>query len=395
MSEIRSLIATLANRSQPRTEAMVQADVRRLLIEAPLGLDEDQVVVLEAPVEGRRRIDVEVGYTVIEVKKDLRVGRVLADAEVQLAGYVHTRTLALGQRYVGVLTDGADWRAYHLRDGVLVGVATLTVSPTQPDVDELLVWLEGVLATSQGLQPTPSEIARRLGAASSSHALDRETLDGLYAAHGRLPSVQLKRLLWARLLTSALGAQFEDSDELFLEHTLLVNSAEIIAHAVLGLDVAILSPASLLSGRQFELAQIAGVVEADFFDWVLEVPGGESFIRTMARRLGRFDWGSVEHDVLKVLYESVISAETRKKLGEYYTPDWLAEQMVATAVTGPLQQHVLDPACGSGTFLFHAVRRFLAAADEAGMPLAKALDQLTDHVLGAGDLPSQPGIRPP
>jgi hypothetical protein len=32
---------------------MVQADVRRLLIEAPLGLDEDQVLVLEAPVEGR------------------------------------------------------------------------------------------------------------------------------------------------------------------------------------------------------------------------------------------------------------------------------------------------------------------------------------------------------
>jgi hypothetical protein len=113
MSEIRPLVASLADRGQPRTEAMVQADVRRLLIEAPLGLDEDQVVILEAPVEGRRRIDVEVGYTVIEVKKDLRPGRVLADAEVQLAGYVHARALELGQRYVGVLTDGAEWRAYH------------------------------------------------------------------------------------------------------------------------------------------------------------------------------------------------------------------------------------------------------------------------------------------
>ena len=44
----------------------MQAEVRQLLIEAPLGLDEDQVVLLEAPVEGRRRIDVEVGFTVIE-----------------------------------------------------------------------------------------------------------------------------------------------------------------------------------------------------------------------------------------------------------------------------------------------------------------------------------------
>src|SRR6266540_1119442 len=160
MPELRPLISALANRSQPRTEAMVQADVRRLLIEAPLGLDEDQVVVLEAPVEGRRRIDVEVGYTVIEVKKDLRPGRVLADAEVQLAGYVQARTQELGQRYVGVLTDGAEWRAYHLRDGVLVEVAALVVSASQPDVDELLVWLEGVLATVQGPRPTPGEVAR-------------------------------------------------------------------------------------------------------------------------------------------------------------------------------------------------------------------------------------------
>jgi hypothetical protein len=68
-------------------------------------------------------------------------------------------------------------------------------------------------------------------------------------------------------------------------------------------------------------------VDHDFFDWVLEVLGGEGFIATLARRLARSDWSTVEHDVLKVLYESVISASTRKALGEYYTPDWLANAM--------------------------------------------------------------------
>ena len=169
-----------------------------------------------------------------------------------------------------------------------------------------------------------------------------------------------------------MGTQFPDTDELFIEHTLLVNSAEVIAHLVLGLDVTDMQPATLLTGRRFDLAQIYGVVEEDFFDWVLEVPGGASFVRTLARRVARFDWTNVEHDVLKVLYESVIGAETRKRLGEYYTPDWLADQIVTEAVTDPLHQRVLDPACGSGTFLFHAVRRYLAAADEAGMPLAEA-----------------------
>jgi hypothetical protein len=55
-------------------------------------------VVLRYP--SRTRLDVEVGYTLIEVKKDLRVGRVLADAEVQLAGYVRTRTLLAARRRV-------------------------------------------------------------------------------------------------------------------------------------------------------------------------------------------------------------------------------------------------------------------------------------------------------
>jgi hypothetical protein len=49
------------------------------------------------------------------------------------------------------------------------------------------------------------------------------------------------------------------------------------------------------------LAGLHGVVDHDFFDWVLEVLGGEGFIATLARRLARFDWSTVEHDVLKVL----------------------------------------------------------------------------------------------
>lgn len=106
----------------------------------------------------------------------------------------------------------------------------------------------------------------------------------------------------------------------------------------------------------------------------------------LARRLARFDWSQVEHDVLKVLYESVISAETRKALGEYYTPDWLANrvvtEVVTEVVTDPLTQRVLDPSCGSGTFVFYAVRRFLTAAEESGMSLKDAMSQVTSRVMG-------------
>jgi len=163
-----------------------------------------------------------------------------------------------------------------------------------------------------------------------------------------------------------------------------VLTAEIIGHAVVGFDPADpqLGPATLVRGQLFAAAQIRGVVEEDFFDWILEANGGPAFVSTLARRLAQFAWGKVEHDVMKVLYESVIAADTRKSLGEYYTPDWLAEAIVNDAVPDPLTQRVLDPSCGSGTFVFHAVRRYLTTATAAGHTPAQAIDGVTQHVLG-------------
>lgn len=378
------ILSRLTRRDSPRTEADVQADVRQFVLSAPFQLDDDDVreVFLESPLGDRRRIDVEVGSTVVEVKRDLRRGKVKSEALGQLAGYVETKTKQTGRRYVGVLTDGVEWICYNLVQTELKEVAALQVSAAKGDLDRLIFWLEGVLATAKGIKPTAGEIASRLGATSSAYALDRATLAALYQLNKSRPTIQMKRTLWSRLLTSALGTQFEDSDDLFIEHTLLVNSAEIIAHAVLGLPVENINPASLLSGSKFDESGIYGVVEADFFDWVLEVGGGEEFVRTLARRLVRFDWSTVDQDVLKILYESVIGAETRKRLGEYYTPDWLAEAMVAEVISKPLETRVLDTACGSGTFLFHAIRKYISAAERRSLPAQEILAGVTNHVLG-------------
>lgn len=381
---LEELIARICRRDISRSEAEVQADIRQFILAAPFELLEDDldIVALESPVTGGRRIDVEVGSTVIEVKRDLRRGRVREEAIQQLAGYVTTRAAETGRRYVGVLTDGAEWLCYDLVESNLQQVSKLEIDGGAESANQLVLWLEGVLATATNITPNAREIEARLGAGSSAYALDRATVASLYERNKALPTVKLKRELWSRLLTSALGSQFKDDDALFIEHTLLVNTAEIIAHAVLALPVADLNAASLLSGDKFSESSVYGVVESDFFDWVLEVGSGEQFIKTLARRLMRFDWSAVREDVLKVLYESVIGAETRKKLGEYYTPDWLAEAIVEEVITEPLSTRVLDPACGSGTFLFHCVRKYLNAAEELGQPLANALEDLTQHVVG-------------
>ena len=382
--ELNALVGELASRTLTRTEADIQAGVRDLLLYGGLNLSANDLrVQLEAQVGDRRRIDVEAGFTVIEVKKDLRSGTVLAEAVAQLGGYVAARTEQLGQRYVGVLTDGADWRCYRLGPaGGLEEITRHEVNPLQPEPAALCVWLEAILATQEAIKPTPREIDRRIGADSPGHALERATLRDLWAAAQASPEARLKRRLWARLLTTAFGAHFTDDDALFVEHTYLVLTAEVIAHAAVGLVPASIPPSALVTGRRFADVGIHGVAEADFFDWVLSAPGGEAFVATLARRLARFDWSAVEHDVLKHLYESVIDERQRHQLGEYYTPDWLADLMVSELVADPLHDRVLDPACGSGTFLFHAVRRYLAAADSVEVDNAEALAGVTGTVFG-------------
>jgi hypothetical protein len=340
--DLPQLVGRLADRRPGRTEANVQSDLHMLLVVASFELDDADIqdIVLEAPAGQRRRIDVELGQAVFEVKRDLRVGKIRSDAVTQLAGYVRSRTETLQQRYVGVLTDGAEWHLYHLVNDELQLVSSLELSPASPDVEQLVVWLESVLATAQRITPTPLEIKRRLGATSPAHALDALELAALYEANRNHPEVMLKRELWAKLLTTALGTNFADQDALFVEHTLLVATAEIIAHAVMDIDPCdqTIGARTLLEGALFAGSQVGGVVEPDFFDWVAEVPGGERFVKTLAKRLSRFEWGAVEHDVMKILYESVISKETRHSLGEYYTPDWLADEVVREVVTELLRR---------------------------------------------------------
>jgi len=380
-------IQRLASRNTARTEADIQADAYLVLTSGDLALEAGDVVRLEEQIgDGtRRRLDIAVGHCVIEVKKDLRPGAIRTDAEDQLAGYVVTQSKLFGTRYLGILTDGTLWFLYRLDDEKLVRVAELLLSEQGPDVERLLVWLESILATQEKIAPVPAEIDRRLGAASPAHMLDHASLAALYEASPAHPEVALKRDLWAKLLRTAFGTAFTDDPGLFVDHTLLVLTAEVIAHAALGWDVSPagpLTPTAIARGTEFANAQIYGVVEADFFDWVLEVPGGTEFVEDLARRVGRFDWSHVEHDVLKTLYESVIAPQDRASLGEYYTPDWLANRVVSHAVSSPLTSRVLDPACGSGTFLFHAARAYLAAADAASVGGGDAVAGLAQHVYG-------------
>ena len=105
-------------------------------------------------------------------------------------------------------------------------------------------------------------------------------------------------------------------------------------------------------------------------------------LQTLARRVARFNWVAAPPDTAANLYETVIPADERRQLGEYYTPAWLARAMVRELVDDPLNQRVLDPACGSGTFLAEAVTHFIAAAMKDNCAPDEILSRLREAVTG-------------
>jgi len=381
--DLAATLQYLATHNPGRTEADIQSAVRDLLVRGDFDISVDDVH-LEAQTSERGRIDVETGAVLIECKKNLGSYASVKDGEDQLAGYLLNRENTKGQPYVGILTDGVNWRCYRSEAGTVSLVSTVTVNAQNPDAKGFRWWIGAILATEHQLEPTRELIHMRLGSNSPAFCLTEAQLRALWKNAVDNPAVRLKRTLWSRLLRTALGTQFDDDDLLFIGHTYLVLLATLIGHAVLGYDLPLHAkePSKLLSGDLISEAEITGVGDAGFFNWPLDVEGGNQLVRDLARRVSAFDWSNVDHDVLKVLYESVIQREVRHRLGEYYTPDWLAKKIVRDVVTQPLSQRVLDPACGSGTFLFWAIRHYQEAAAAANIPIGVAVCSVPNFVFG-------------
>jgi len=103
MDELRVIAGRLAAGSVGRTEAGIQSEVRKFLLDADLDLDGGDLhdVLLEVQAGGDRRIDVEAGIAAIEVKKVLgltegRRGRSRTARRVRSSAHRGERAAVLG-----------------------------------------------------------------------------------------------------------------------------------------------------------------------------------------------------------------------------------------------------------------------------------------------------------
>ena len=178
--------------------------------------------------------------------------------------------------------------------------------------------------------------------------------------------MQTKQHLWLDALKGSGCAPDEaDAADLFLNHTLLITVARAVIVA--------------LSGRG-NRPEPTAVMSDGFASWPQArnesgptYQPGADWTNRIFETADSYDWRQRARDVLRTLYQGLIPAEQRKAFGEYYTPDWLAamlaeriidDEWIERAIEKYLfggepvrEMGILDPACGSGTFLFHAARR--------------------------------------
>ncbi len=264
--------------------------------------------------------------------------------------------------WTGWLTNGRAWWGWTLKeDGAAVPVPGTETGRFLWTPQEVSVWIRSKIRRDnedrQLLMPVPPNLT-----ALHLEPLSRNLLDAA-GRQGDSVGYRTKQAVWAMALRGAGMVPPEGDrdrrDCLFANHTTLLLAARAIVSTLhspdggTGLDGL---PGNVLDG-------LPAWVNAD------EKALGE--VRNLARTLSMYDWRGSAQDHLRDAYHSLIERDQRKEFGEYYTPDWLAEEVVwntldevwldsavGEALKGGLDgPAVLDPSCGSGTFLFHSARR--------------------------------------
>ena len=344
------------------------------------------------PGEGNPgRMDLYVHNTCIEFKTNIvRNGVPNPEYVAQLDGYIESLLKAGTGVRNGILTDGVHYFLRRIGEEKLplLSYGAMQTFNRAEQASRLREYLYGIIAApAENISPTAENLERHFGINSDAFRAGNLLLQEAYDAHRGNPTVAVKRRLWQDLLQVSLGKDAatagNESDWLFIRHTYITSLIAVIMQQQLLGDVARHAserPDALLKGRILaEQSDLHGVIDADLFTWPTEV-GENTYLCEIARVAEQFDWTQDAKEVAPTLYQNVISQGERQRLGEYYTPRWLAKEITETVVDDPLNQRVLDPSCGSGTFIETAVERILSRAGE--LSATEKLQKLQQNVVG-------------
>ena len=373
-------LETYCDQARAAIEARKHHDQRRALfmnfLRKTFGIEVEDIE-LEDKVTGaiaRGLIDALYRYVIFEFKTNLEAERPKAIEE--LKKYFETKKVP--EQYVGVVTDCLTFEVYDYDPKTTQPelVRRFRLEAESPHAGYLE--LDELLKVGAKIPPSSENIVNRFGPRCMTFNRSRRALRSAFDAVRNLPSVATKFREWNSLLAKVYGSSPDDED-LFIKHTYLTMVSRAIAATVLYPKVArdVKMRRGLMNSEFFRNRNIQNLAEPDFFSWALETEAERTFFEffgNLFRSLGEFEWSRLDEDLLKMLYQELVDPPDRQLLGEFYTPDWLAELTLEKIQY--TEGTLLDPACGSGTFLFCAIRRLRAGGFKGNKLVRKALESV-------------------
>lgn len=108
--------------------------------------------------------------------------------------------------------------------------------------------------------------------------------------------------------------------------------------------------------------------DRNILDWALDSSdeGLSNALLHAMYLLSRWDFRAIHGDILSGVYDHYLDPQKRRALGEVFTRPEIARYMLECCQYGPTKT-VLDPACGTGTFLVEALNQDVRRLRSAGM----------------------------
>lgn len=309
---------------------------------------------------------------IIEFENELKVS--LKHAKEQLAGYMLGQFKSgEGYNFTLIASDFINWKVVtpdvsqldtldtlQEHELKLNEVPTASFTLTESNAEDFYYWIDRFLFKEEKQKATLKRIEEAFGYQSPVFIESYREISKVFADAKKYGEVQVSYEQWKKFLSIAYGS-FADSDNAFVIHTYLSVLAKVLAYEVLSNDEFIddAEMKNILNGSIFHKYNIRNFVDNDFFHWV---HGSKYFnqlkkvFRLVAQEIAHFDFTNPDEDVLKGVYQELIDLDTRHALGEYYTPDWLCERIVKE-FDFKATDKILDPSCGSGSFLRAAIHR--------------------------------------
>lgn len=328
--------------------------------------------VIVAQVKGN--IDAFFKSTIFEFKTNLESEQ--PAAMIELKKYFDSRPKP--SDYLALLTDGLRFEVYQYDTKQLTQIGDFELSGSDPLSS--FRYLDQFIFASKPVKPDSDDIIKRFGLRSAVFNTSRHFLETMFNQIKNEPQVKIKIREWKTLLARVYGSDL-GSEPLFIRHTYLTMFSRLLVAKTLfpGEIRTSRDYKGLLTGDYFSRKGLPNLVEPDFFSWAIdtqEVSNFTGFLSQLEWYLAVYELKDIEEDLLKELYQELVDPESRHSLGEYYTPDWLAELTLDT-----IQYEggrILDPACGSGTFLFQAVKH----KREQGLTGRKLLEESLSCIIG-------------